>query len=123
MDFASISEYSPLAFLGPKQFGPITTRANNNAGSLMGIEVSELRRSDVPSSGLQNLLARERIIAAPGYSRWLVPPAALAIHLCIGMAYGFSVFWLPLSHALGIDHSVACAADSNFLTRAFSTGC
>jgi hypothetical protein len=30
-----------------------------------------------------------------------VPPAALCIHLCIGMAYGFSVFWLPLSHALG----------------------
>ena len=33
---------------------------------------------------------RERIIAGPGFNRWLVPPAALAIHLCIGMAYGFS---------------------------------
>ena len=43
------------------------------------------------------LLDRERIIARPGFNRWLVPPAALAIHLCIGMAYGFSVFWLPLS--------------------------
>ncbi len=41
-----------------------------------------------------NLLARERIIAGPAFNRWLVPPAALAIHLCIGMAYGFSVFWL-----------------------------
>jgi hypothetical protein len=39
------------------------------------------------------LLERERIIAKPGFNRWLVPPAALAIHLCIGMAYGFSVFW------------------------------
>lgn len=46
------------------------------------------------------LLDRERIIARPGFNRWLVPPAALAIHLCIGMAYGFSVFWLPLSKAL-----------------------
>lgn len=46
------------------------------------------------------LLDRERIIAQPGFNRWLVPPAALAIHLCIGMAYGFSVFWLPLSKAL-----------------------
>ena len=45
------------------------------------------------------MLDRERIIAQPGFNRWLVPPAALAIHLCIGMAYGFSVFWLPLSHA------------------------
>ncbi len=40
---------------------------------------------------------RKRIVAHPGFSRWLVPPAALAIHLCIGMAYGFSVFWLPMS--------------------------
>ena len=46
------------------------------------------------------LLDKERIIADPGYNRWLVPPAALAIHLCIGMAYGFSVFWLPLGRAL-----------------------
>ncbi|MBU6167169.1 MAG: OFA family MFS transporter [Alphaproteobacteria bacterium] len=41
-----------------------------------------------------------RITAAADHDRWLVPPCALAIHLCIGMAYGFSVFWLPLSHAL-----------------------
>ena len=42
-------------------------------------------------SDLGTILSRERIIAAPGFNRWLVPPAALAIHLCIGMAYGFSV--------------------------------
>jgi MFS family permease len=54
------------------------------------------------------LLDRERIIAKAGFNRWLVPPAALCIHLCIGMAYGFSVFWLPLSHAIGINKSVAC---------------
>ena len=35
-------------------------------------------------------LQREHIVAKPGFNRWLVPPAALAIHLCIGMAYGFS---------------------------------
>src|SRR5262245_39002907 len=58
-----------------------------------------------PSPGL---LDRERIIAGPGFNRWLVPPAALAIHLCIGMAYGFSVFWLPLSRALGVTQPVAC---------------
>jgi MFS family permease len=46
------------------------------------------------------LLSRERIIAKAGFNRWLVPPAALAIHLCIGMAYGFSVFWLPLQTAV-----------------------
>jgi MFS family permease len=51
------------------------------------------------------LLSKERIIAPPGFNRWLVPPAALAIHLSIGMAYGFSVFWLPLSRAIGITAS------------------
>ena len=55
-----------------------------------------------PASGL---LAKDRIIAPPGFNRWLVPPAALAIHLSIGMAYGFSVFWLPLSRAVGITTS------------------
>ena len=50
------------------------------------------------------LLSRQRIIAKPGFNRWLVPPAALCIHLCIGMAYGFSVFWKPLQGAvLGAD--------------------
>src|SRR5215470_3838174 len=69
------------------------------------------------------LLAKERTIAGAGYNRWLVPPAALAIHLCIGMAYGFSVFWLPLSRAIGITKSVACPADMSFVTEIFSTTC
>ena len=46
---------------------------------------------------MAGFLARESIVAGPRFNRWLVPPAALAIHLCIGMAYGFSVFWLPMS--------------------------
>ena len=45
-------------------------------------------------------LSKSATVAAGGYNRWLVPPAALAIHLCIGMAYGFSVFWKPLQGAL-----------------------
>ena len=45
-------------------------------------------------------LSRAATVAGAGYNRWLVPPAALAIHLCIGMAYGFSVFWKPLQGAL-----------------------
>jgi MFS family permease len=46
-------------------------------------------------------LDRRRIIAPAGYNRWLVPPAALAIHLAIGEVYAFSVFKLPLMHLLG----------------------
>ena len=69
------------------------------------------------------LLDKERIIAGPGFNRWLVPPAALAIHLCIGMAYGFSVFWLPLSRALGIKESIKCGPDVGFLQELFATNC
>src|SRR3974377_70645 len=69
------------------------------------------------------LLDRERIIAKPGFTRWLVPPAALAIHLCIGMAYGFSVFWLPLSRASGLKESVACPADMSVVQTLFVTSC
>jgi MFS family permease len=69
------------------------------------------------------LLDRERIIARPGFNRWLVPPAALAIHLCIGMAYGFSVFWIPLSRSIGISKSVACPADISLVQALFVTSC
>ena len=48
-----------------------------------------------------SFLDREHTIGDAGYNRWLVPPAALSIHLCIGQAYAFSVFNLPLSHLLG----------------------
>jgi MFS family permease len=68
-------------------------------------------------------LDKERIIAKPGFNRWLVPPAALAIHLCIGMAYGFSVFWLPLSKAIGITESISCGPDINFLQELIVTDC
>ena len=50
---------------------------------------------------MTGLLAKERIVAPPGYNRWLVPPAALAIHLSIGQAYAYSVFNLPLAREGG----------------------
>jgi len=65
-------------------------------------------------------LSKERIVAGEGFNRWLVPPAALCIHLCIGMAYGFSVFWLPLTKALGITKSIECPPDAWEL---FTTTC
>jgi MFS family permease len=52
-----------------------------------------------------SFLDRQHTIAEPGYSRWLVPPAALAIHLCIGQAYALSVFNLPLTRVIGITKS------------------
>ena len=39
-----------------------------------------------------SFLARDRIVAKPGFNRWLIPPAALAVHLCIGQVYATSVY-------------------------------
>ncbi|MGA3037003.1 MAG: OFA family MFS transporter [Vulcanimicrobiaceae bacterium] len=45
---------------------------------------------------------RAHSVAKPGFSRWLVPPAALCIHLCIGEVYAFSVFTKPMVQAIGV---------------------
>ncbi len=68
------------------------------------------------------ILDKERTIAGPGFNRWLAPPAALAIHLCIGMAYGFSVFWLPMSKLLA-NPDAACAKDPAWVSDLFTSGC
>jgi MFS family permease len=52
-----------------------------------------------------SFLDRSRTIAKPGFSRWMVPPAALCIHLCIGQVYAFSVFNLPMTKLIGITKS------------------
>ena len=72
---------------------------------------------------MAGLLSRERIVARPGFNRWLVPPAALAIHLSIGMAYGFSVFWLPLNRAIGITAPVPCPEHTSFLELLIARDC
>ena len=59
-------------------------------------------------------LDRRHTIAPPGFSRWLMPPAALAIHLCIGQVYATSVYKNSLiAHfdtgqtAIGVIFSIA----------------
>lgn len=55
---------------------------------------------------MPGFFAKSRITAQPGYNRWLVPPAALSVHLCIGQAYAFSVFNEPLTRIIGISAPV-----------------
>src|SRR6202451_3707277 len=57
------------------------------------------------SGDISGFLDRSRTIAKPGFNRWMVPPAALCIHLCIGQAYAFSVFNLPMTKLLGVSKS------------------
>jgi len=81
--------------------------------------VSDAGTISAPGAGI---LDREHTIAKAGFNRWLVPPAALCIHLCIGMAYGFSVFWLPLSRAIGLSAPKACP-DMSLVQELFTTTC
>jgi len=57
-------------------------------------------------SSTSSFFNAEHTVAGPQYTRWLMPPAALCVHLCIGQAYAFSVFNLPMTKLLGITRSV-----------------
>src|ERR1043166_9743306 len=68
------------------------------------------------------ILDRDHTIAKAGFNRWLVPPAALCIHLYVGMAYGFSVFWLAVSRAVGL-RSAKAWPDISLWDELFTTTC
>jgi MFS family permease len=51
---------------------------------------------------MTGLLAKERIIAAPGYNRWRVPIASVLIHLCIGSVYAWSIYNPHLTRINGV---------------------
>ena len=59
-------------------------------------------------------LHKDHIVAAPGFNRWLAPLASIAIHLCIGSIYAWSLFSPPLTKTLGV---VAPAAGDWSLTE------
>jgi len=67
-----------------------------------------------------SLLDRKSTVAPPGFNRWLIPPAALAVHLSIGQVYALSVFKIPLTHILGITKSVPGDWDQPSLAWIFS---
>ena len=74
------------------------------ANSVTSIFMRSAMSPSSPSApiGAVSFLDRSRTVAGPGYSRWLIPPAALAIHLAIGQAYAFSVFNFPLARVIGV---------------------
>ena len=57
---------------------------------------------------MAGLLSKERIIAPSDYNRWCVPLASIAIHLCIGSVYAWSIYNPPLTRIQGV---VASSAD------------
>ena len=69
---------------------------------------------------MTGLFDKRRVVAKPGASRWLAPPAALAIHLCIGQVYSMSVFNLPMTRLLGITTSAPGDWKLTWLAAIFS---
>jgi len=66
-------------------------------------------------------LRKERIVAKPGFNRWLVPPASIAIHLCIGSVYAWSIFNPPLVKQIGVVTSSADDWSLSSVVWIFST--
>jgi MFS family permease len=56
---------------------------------------------------IPKILLKESIVAPPGFNRWRVPPASIAIHLCIGSVYAWSIFNPALIRELGVVGSSA----------------
>jgi MFS family permease len=83
--------------------------------------MSTFATAGMPAAG-GSILDRERTVAGPRFNRWLVPPAALAIHLCIGMSYGFSVFWLPMTKLVANANPAVCASQG-FFDQLVTTSC
>src|SRR3954464_10026499 len=101
---------------------PVTTRADvlvrtRNAAFSLSPPFRVLTAEPCPQGGTVpalSFLDREHTVAPHGYSRWLIPPAALAVHLCIGQVYATSVYKASLvAHfhtsltAIGVIFSIA----------------
>lgn len=69
---------------------------------------------------MSGLLSKERIVAGPGFNRWLVPPASIAIHLCIGSVYAWSIFNPALVKSLGVVASAGSDWSLQDVTRIFT---
>ena len=99
-----------------KELDPARPFADTPRGATERIQTTPRRHMSAvlepmgQSNGIAGWLDKERTIAGRASTAgWCRKPARkTAIHLCIGMAYGFSVFWLPLSRALGVTAAQAC---------------
>src|SRR3981189_636450 len=85
--------------------------------------MTTIERAGITTGARGGILDREHTIATPGFNCGQLALAPLCIHLCIGMAYGFSVFWLPLSRAFILPPAWACGADMSLLQELFATTC
>lgn len=77
--------------------------------------------SEQSKGGMFSFLMKENIVAEPGFNRWKVPPASIAIHMCIGSVYAWSLFNSPLTRQLGVVTSSADDWSLSSVVWIFST--
>src|SRR5690606_34802684 len=104
LNLAMTAGYQRNSWSGQPLRGPPHTRNTRIEQSTCAPRPAKIfQESASPSKGApMSVLDREAIIAPTTFNRWLIPPAALAIHLSIGQAYAFSVFKLPLAEHFGM---------------------
>lgn len=71
-------------------------------GSSPSFQSTITKSSSTSSNALTKMFSRENITAPYDYNRWLIPPAALAVHMSIGSVYAWSIFNSPLTRELGV---------------------
>ena len=92
-----------------------TSRSRTNKIVWSIVIAGELRSHDRRIiDAMKNFLSKERIVAGPAFNRWLVPPASIAIHLCIGSVYAWSIYNPALVRVFGV---VTPAAEDWSLAR------
>ena len=67
--------------------------------------IAPLQRTTARAISMSSILDRQNTVAPSGFNRFLVPPAAMAVHLAIGQVYAFSTFNLPLTKLIGLKAS------------------
>src|SRR5262245_29826410 len=99
--------YDGSGIAKPRRMGDFHHRFRGTAGarSFEGEQRHQTRAKSKGWTRPMSILDRSHTIAKPGFNRWMVPPAALCVHLCIGQAYAFSVFNLPMTKLIGVTKS------------------
>ncbi|MBL1420680.1 MAG: OFA family MFS transporter [Alphaproteobacteria bacterium] len=77
--------------------------------------------SESSTGGMFSFLMKENIVAKPGFNRWYVPPASIAIHMCIGSVYAWSIFNPALTRELGVVTSAGDDWSLSSVVWIFST--
>ncbi len=108
----------------PRQFSVTPSPSDGSGGS--GGSLPQTGTTPAPAvttkhRWLPKWMLKESIVAGPEFSRWRIAPASMAIHLCIGSVYAWSIFNTPLTREFGVVASSAADWSLGSVVPIFST--